>query len=115
MGPKSGETREVKAAGGNREVKAAAALGYEPARDAAPKVLASGRGRIAERIILEAEKKGVPVYRDAALAQGLAALDLGQEVPPELYPVVAEVLAFLCRVDARLRGKMTGEGEDYAR
>ncbi|MCL5046957.1 MAG: EscU/YscU/HrcU family type III secretion system export apparatus switch protein [Actinobacteria bacterium] len=106
MGRKSGE---------NREAKAAAALGYDPARDAAPKVLASGRGRIAERIILEAQKRGVPVYRDAALAQGLAALDLGQEVPPELYPVVAEVLAFLCRVDARLRQKMTGEGEGHAR
>ena len=70
----------------------ASALRYEG--DGAPKLVASGRNLIADRIIEEAEKAGVPVRRDAALAQALAGLEIGQEISDELYSAVAEALAW---------------------
>ena len=60
----------------------------------APKVVASGRNLIADRIVEEAEKAGVPVRRDAALAEALAGLEIGQEISEELYAAVAEALAW---------------------
>lgn len=70
----------------------ASALRYEG--DGAPKLVASGRNLIADRIIEEAEKAGVPVRRDAALAEALAGLEIGQEISDELYSAVAEALAW---------------------
>ena len=67
----------------------------------APKVVASGRGLIAERLLEEAERAGVPVRRDPALAEALAGLEIGHEVPEELWAAVAEVLAWAYRLDAR--------------
>lgn len=77
----------------------AAALRYEGGA-AAPKVVASGRDLIAQRIVEEAQKAGVPVRRDAALAEALAGLELGQEISEELYQAVAEALAWAYRLDA---------------
>jgi flagellar biosynthesis protein len=78
----------------------ATALRYETGASA-PKVTATGRGLIAERIVEEAEKAGVPVRHDAALAEALNGLQLGHEVPEELWAAVAEALAWAYALDAR--------------
>lgn len=57
-------------------------------------MVATGRALIAERILEEARRAGVPVREDAALAEALAGLDLGREIGPELYAAVAEALAW---------------------
>jgi flagellar biosynthesis protein len=75
----------------------AAALQYTPGEDGAPKVVASGHGKIAEQILSMAKENGIPVYEDPVLATALADVKLGEEIPPELYLVVAEVLAYLYR------------------
>lgn len=80
----------------------AAALRYEGT--GAPRVVASGRGLIAERIAQEAAAAGVPVRRDAALVEALTKLDLGREIPEELYHAVAEALAWAYRLDLKARG-----------
>ena len=84
---------------GGRAPKATA-LRYEPGQ-ASPKVTATGRGLVAERILEEAEKAGVPIRRDAALAEALNGLQLGHEVPEELWAAVAEALAWAYALDAR--------------
>ena len=61
---------------------------------AAPAVVAAGRGALAERILAHAREAGVPVHRDPELADSLASLALGDEVPEELWAAVAEVLAW---------------------
>jgi flagellar biosynthesis protein len=78
----------------------ATALSYEQA-DRAPRVVASGSGHIAEAIIAAAQEAGIPVRSDPALAQALAALDLGTEVPEALYRAVAEALAWAYKLDAK--------------
>lgn len=75
--------------------KSAVALRYAPPADRAPRVLAKAQGEIAERLIALAKEHGVPIHRDPNLVQVLAALDLEQEIPPALYLVIAEILAFL--------------------
>jgi flagellar biosynthesis protein len=79
----------------------AVALTYDKETMAAPTVSASGQGKIAERIIALAEEHGVAIRHDPDLVTLLAQLDVGQMLPPELYTVVAEVLAFVYR----LKGK----------
>jgi flagellar biosynthesis protein len=76
----------------------AVALGYEPGKDTAPRVLARGYGAIAEQIIAVARASGVPIREDPALAAALATVDLGEAIPPELYAVVAAVLAYVYKV-----------------
>ena len=78
----------------------AAALSYELGQ-AAPRVVASGRGHIAEAIIAAAQETGVPVKSDPALARALSALDLGSEIPEALYRAVAEALAWAFKLDAQ--------------
>jgi flagellar biosynthesis protein len=60
----------------------------------APRVVAKGGGDVAERIIETAREHNVPLQEDAALASTLARLDIGREIPRELYVAVAQVLAF---------------------
>ena len=79
--------------------KRAAALRYEGG--GSPKVTAAGRGLIAERILEEAKKAGVPIREDKALAEALAGLDLGAEVPEGLWVAVAQALAWAYRLDLR--------------
>jgi flagellar biosynthesis protein len=69
----------------------------------APEVVASGRGLIAERMLEEARRAGVPVREEPALAEALGRLELGVEIPGELYAAVAETLAWAYRMDARSR------------
>ncbi|HUA47897.1 MAG TPA: EscU/YscU/HrcU family type III secretion system export apparatus switch protein [Solirubrobacteraceae bacterium] len=77
----------------------ATAVRYEQGRHA-PEVVATGAGLIADRILAAAREAGVPVRHDPALVQALAALDLGDEVPPALWTAVAETLAWAYRLDA---------------
>ena len=88
--------------------KKAVALKYVPDRDRAPRVTAKGSGLLAQKIIDLAKKHGVPLREDPALVQILAQLDFHQEIPPSVYVVVAEILAFVYSMNHRwsdLKGK----------
>ena len=84
--------------------KQAIALEYNPSEDA-PKVIASGQGALAERIIEKAKESNVPLHRDDKLADTLSRLEIGDMIPPELYDVVAEILVFVDSMD-KLRSKI---------
>lgn len=88
----------------NQKPKQAIALAYDPAEDA-PKILATGKGKIAERIIEEAKEAKVPVHKDSKLADTLSKLEIGEMIPPELYEVVAEILVFVDQMD-KIRAKI---------
>ncbi len=83
----------------------AAAIEYDRERDPAPRVTASGRGPMAEKIIELAKKHGVPIKEDPALANILSRLDIDEKISPELYRVVAEILAFVYSVNERYRAQ----------
>lgn len=85
--------------------KKAIALQYEPDDDKAPKVVASGEGYLAEKIIEKAVESDVPLHKDVKLANSLSTLDIGETIPPELYSVVAEILVFVDNMD-RIKGKL---------
>ncbi len=68
--------------------------------DGAPRVVAAGKGHIADSILARAREAGVPVHQDPKLATALAELALGSEVPEELWAAVAEVLAWAYRLDS---------------
>ncbi len=75
--------------------KKAVALRYKPDQDHAPKVTAKGSGKLAQKIIGLAQKNGIPIQEDPALVQILSQLEFYQEIPPSIYLVVAEILAYL--------------------
>ena len=77
----------------------AVALRYDRATDKAPVVTAKGQGSIAQRIRELAQEYGVPIEENRHLAEYLMALDLYEEIPPVLYPVIAEILAFIYRMN----------------
>ena len=77
----------------------AVALKYEAERDLAPKVIAKGRGHVAEHILETAQKNSVPVYQDKTLVNMLMALEIDREIPPELYKAIAEVMAYVYKMD----------------
>jgi flagellar biosynthesis protein len=77
----------------------ATALRYEGA--GAPKVTATGRGLIADRIVEVARENGIPVREDPALAEALASLELDTEIPQDLYTAVAEAIAWAYTLDAK--------------
>ncbi len=89
--------------------KLSIALAYSPA-DEAPRILASARGYLAERLEKMARDHGVEVYADPDLAVALSALDTGSLVPPDLYMAVAEVLAYCYRINERLKEKLAEQG-----
>jgi flagellar biosynthesis protein len=83
--------------------KRASALHYTGGQGA-PRVVAAGQGLIAERILEIAAAAGVPIREDAALVNALQSLELGQEVPEDLFVAVAEALAWAYRLDRAARG-----------
>lgn len=99
--PKKGKDEHGR---GKKKIKQAIALSYDP-DDNAPRVIASGKGVIAERIIEKAQEAAVPVHRDDKLADTLSRLDIGDMIPPELYEVVAEILVFVDAMD-KIKAKM---------
>ena len=84
--------------------KTAVAISYEPG-EAAPKILATGKGKVAEKIIETAKENKVPTYKDNKLASTLSKLQIGDMIPPELYEVVAEILVFVDDMD-RIKAKL---------
>lgn len=86
------------------KIKKAVALSYEGDMNA-PKVVASGKGLVAENILEEAKMHEVPVYEDAKLATLLTELEIGNQIPKELYEIVAKILVFVGDVD-ELYGKI---------
>lgn len=84
--------------------KTAVAVAYEPG-EAAPKIIAAGKGILAEKIIEKAKEAEIPFYRDDRLADTLSKLEIGDSIPPELYEVVAEILVFVDDMD-KLRKKV---------
>jgi len=89
-----------------REQQAAVAIGYDTHAHAAPKVLASGYGEVAKAILNLAKENNVHIHNDTQLAQLLAQVPVGQEIPVEAYQLVAELLAFLYNMDQKI-GKPT--------
>ena len=84
--------------------KSAIALEYETG-DVAPKVIASGKGHLAEKIIETAGEHDIPVYKDEKLTKSLEELEIGEYIPKELYQVVAEILVYVDAMD-KIRGKV---------
>ncbi|GGA39864.1 EscU/YscU/HrcU family type III secretion system export apparatus switch protein [Paenibacillus physcomitrellae] len=84
--------------------KKAVALKYDPSVSDAPTVAAKGQGYMAQQILDRAEEFGIPVQEDANLVEVLSKLDLDQQIPPELYTLVAEILSFIYRTDRAARG-----------
>lgn len=78
--------------------KIAVALRYRREEDAAPVVVAGGSGAVADKILETAREHSIPVHEDAALAVSLGRVGLEQQVPPELYQAVAEVISFVYRL-----------------
>ncbi|MBF0100548.1 MAG: EscU/YscU/HrcU family type III secretion system export apparatus switch protein [Desulfobacterales bacterium] len=78
-----------------RTLKKAVALKYDKLNDRAPKVTAKGKGSVAEKIIEIAQNHGIPIKEDPDLVEALIKLEINQEIPPEVYVAVAELLAFV--------------------
>ena len=83
------------------KVKKAAAIKYNSATESAPKVIAKGKGYVAEAILKRGEASEIPVYQDERLVEQLERLELGAEIPPYLYDLVAQVLVFIARMDQK--------------
>lgn len=83
----------------------AAAIQYDPKKDAAPRLTAKGRGEIAEKILEIARKYDIPVRQDTNLVKILWKLDLDEQIPPELYKAVAEILAYVYSLNEKMRSR----------
>lgn len=81
----------------------AAALSYQAEKNSAPQVVAKGKGVVAEHIIQRAVAAGIPLLESQALAQALVKVEIDQNIPPQLYLAVAEVLAWVYRLEADLK------------
>jgi flagellar biosynthesis protein len=85
--------------GSSKERQVAIALQYERDVDAAPRVVASGRGHVAEQMLALAFAKGIKVREDADLAELLAAVDIGETIPFAAFAAVAEILSYIYRLN----------------
>lgn len=85
----------------------AVALSYDGRKDPAPRVSASGKGPVAERIIALAAEHGIPIREDADLAQLLGQLDLDSVIPAEAFVAVAEILSYIYRQNGKLKEQQT--------
>jgi flagellar biosynthesis protein len=73
----------------------AAAIKYDPDKDAAPRLTAKGKGYVADKIIELAKKHDIPIKSDPGLVEILNRLDIDEQIPLEVYRAVAEILAFV--------------------
>lgn len=85
------------------KMRKAVAMKYDPLTSSAPKLVAKGQGELAEKILEKAKENGVPIQEDQSLVEVLSKLDIDQEIPPELFSVVAEILSFVYRADQKAR------------
>jgi flagellar biosynthesis protein len=79
----------------------AAALRYDAGADLAPRVVAKGRGALAEEIVRRARDSGVPIHESRELVAALMQFEMDQQIPAALYVAVAEVLAWVYQLEAR--------------
>jgi flagellar biosynthesis protein len=93
-----------------RPLQKAVALKYVPKQDRAPRVTAKGSGVLADKIIQLAHEHGIPIKEDPALMEVLSQLDFYQEIPPSVYTVVAEILAFVYSMNSRWSSQQGGKG-----
>ncbi len=84
----------------------AVAILYDSQESSSPKVIASGKGEVAKKIIETAREAGVHIQEDVNLVELLSKIDLGEEIPAELYQTVAEVLAFVYKVNDKFKNKI---------
>lgn len=80
--------------------KIAVALKYENGRDEAPRVVATGKEKMAEQIIALAKEHGVEIHQDSDLVEILSTLDIDSLIPLEAYATVAEILSYIYRKNA---------------
>lgn len=85
----------------SNESRQVVALRYEPKKERAPRVVAKGRGYLVDKILELAREHNIPIRQDKNLLQILSRLDLNDEIPPEIYKAVAEILAFIYRLSNR--------------
>lgn len=83
--------------------KLAVALKYNEKAHSAPVVVAKGKGYVAEELIKEAGKFDIPIQEDASLVGLLSQLEINEAIPEELYEVVAEIFAFVYRIDKNMK------------
>jgi len=81
--------------------KKAVALGYDEENDPAPRLIATGKGLIAQEIIDRANEHNIPIVQDTALVTVLGKLDAGDYIPRDLYTAVAEILVFAMELDQK--------------
>jgi flagellar biosynthesis protein len=86
----------------------AVALRYNPEEHESPVLTAKGKGLVARNIIEKAKEHNIPIQEDASLVEVLSKLDLDQQIPPELYELVAEVLSFVYRSDLKAEERLRG-------
>jgi flagellar biosynthesis protein len=84
------------------KLRKAAVLKYKHQIDRAPRLVAKGKGLVADRILELARKHRIPIQSDPALVEVLSRLDIDQEIPPDLYRAVAQVLAYVYRVTKKM-------------
>jgi len=84
------------------ELNKAAALRYRRGKDSVPKIVAKGRGQVAEKIIALARRHGIPIHEDRNMVEILAAMDLYEDIPTELYKAVAGILSYIYKITGRL-------------
>lgn len=77
-----------------KDSKRAVALKYEPHKNSAPVVIASGSGFIADKVVEIAEESGIPVYKDDSLSALLSQLDIGTEIPEELFSSIVDIYIY---------------------
>ncbi len=89
-----------------KTINKAVAIVYDEKESAAPRIVASGKGTVAEKIIATAREAGVHIKEDPNLVEILAKIPLGNEIPVELYQTIAEVLAFVYQVNNKFKQKL---------
>lgn len=90
----------------NKPIKQAVALSYDEQKNSAPKVVAKGSGEIAKEIVEIAKENNIPIQEDPTLVQMLSELEINQTIPEELYEVVAEIFAFIYKVEKQFDDKL---------
>ncbi len=83
----------------------AVALGYDEIKDIAPKVLANGKGEIADMIIQIARENNIPIHENIDLVEILSFLDIGEHIPYEVYSVVAEIFIYIYEQNSKQKLK----------
>lgn len=93
----------------HKNIKKAVALKYNQKKNNAPVVVASGSGYVASKVVEIAEKNGVPVYKDDSLATTLSQLELGSEIPENLYKSIVDIYVYFLNYNKKEEEKGNNE------